>query len=357
MILNYPDFLYRTFINFKHRSQNPFFKNHSIISIGKSAYYMYNKFILEHPDFKNHPAIIISPSGSSAPIISDNIQIVFSTHPEISEQSFEAFQKLKNFLIETKPDKVAVLLSGGSSALIEDSLDKMNSMNLNKELLKSGLPIQEINRIRAEVSLIKGGKLAEMYSHIFWSVFVMSDIPLENGEFSVGSMPFFRKDLKNTELFKCADSNSIHDELLKVMGNEKTVSIRNFNESVEILSEIIIKNIDCGTEKFLITGEPTLKIDSDNPGIGGRMTHLALTVLPYLNYSTNFYALSTDGIDGNSPFAGAIIKNPQAILDADEINTILRNYNSADLLNKLGMTVKTGYTGINLNDFIILEKL
>jgi glycerate-2-kinase len=40
----------------------------------------------------------------------------------------------------------------------------------------------------------------------------------------------------------------------------------------------------------------------------------------------------------------------------NEINSALESYNSAELLDKYGLMIKSGYTGINLNDFVIFLK-
>ena len=114
-----------------------------------------------------------------------------------------------------------------------------------------------------------------MFGGVEWFVFVASDIPFENGEKFVGSMPFFRDDLKNTHLFKCADSDSLHDALLKLLP-ANTESVRRFTESVDELKNLLLSRIEAGAEAVLITGEPLLKISSKNAGRGGRMSHFAL---------------------------------------------------------------------------------
>jgi glycerate 2-kinase len=280
---------------------------------------------------------------------------VFSSHPLITEASFDACDRLIHFIKQTAPQKVTVLLSGGSSALIEKSNNPGNTSKINEMLLKSGKNILEINSIRSNNSLIKNGKLAQMFPEIKWQVFVMSDIPFENGEKMVGSMPFFREDLTHTSLFKCADSDTLHDHILSKINNAS--SIRNFTGSVSELSGIIQDFINNDHLNLLVTGEPLLKTDISSYGSGGRMTHLALTVLPNLKNTMRLYALSSDGIDGNSDLAGAVIENVSGgSFNISEIETALKNYDSAAFLRKEGMGLKSGYTGMNLNDFVILLK-
>lgn len=325
-----------------------------VISIGKSACYMYRSFVGKFSETAGFPFFAVLPEGSDAAGLNTE-NVFFSTHPHLSEKSFEAGERLINFLNLHNPENAVVLISGGSSALIEKSKSHEKSVELNEKLLKSGLPITEINRIRSENSQIKNGKLAESFAKINWYVFVASDIPFVGGEKFVGSMPFFREDLENTHLFKCADSDLLHDALLKRLP-EKTLSIRHFSGTVDELEEIFLSNMEKDAESILVTGEPLLKINSEKTGTGGRMSHFALMMLPYIKKGMKLYALSSDGIDGNSSFAGAIVEGSCFSAFEKERIEALENYNSAYLLNKLGFMLKSGYSGINLNDFVILLK-
>lgn len=351
MIFNYLNIMKTVPLNFS--CYKPFiFDREVIVSVGKSAQYMYECFVSEYPSARKLPAFLVVPEGIK--IHNDLKRItIFSSHPQITEQSFAACDKLIDFIKSKNPEKTTVLLSGGSSSLIEKSDTPEKTIQTNKILIQSGKTITEINKVRSDQSLIKNGKLAEMFDNIHWDVFVMSDIPFKNGDNFVGSMPFFRKDLKNTTKFKCADSNTLHDHLLHTIKFNNLISIRNFNGSINELSEIVIGHILSQKKDLLITGEPTLKVKCKNPGIGGRMTHLALTVLPFLSNSGKFYALSSDGIDGNSPFAGAVIENTNIKYSTEDIAKALKHFDSGRFLEKSGMILKTGYTGINLNDFII----
>ena len=312
---------------------------------------MYEKFVSQYPEAAELPVFAVLPLGSETGSLKKE-NVVFSSHPHLTEKSFEAAEKLINFIKMHDPQNVIVLLSGGSSALIEKSVNEKEAVDINEMLLQSGLPITEINKKRSEYSLIKNGKLAEMFAQINWFVFVASDIPFENGEKAVGSMPFFREDLKNTRLFKCADSDSLHDALIRLLP-ENTESFRRFTGSVDELKNLLLSRIETGAEAVLITGEPLLKISSKNAGRGGRMSHFALMMLPFLKEGMKLFALSSDGIDGNSPFAGAIVEGALKTIPENEIATALENYNSAELLGRYGMAVKSGYTGLNLNDFVI----
>ena len=329
-------------------------RNSIIISVGKSACYMYKSFVGTFPETAELPYFAVMPEGADATGLEEK-NVFFSTHPHLSEKSFEACDRLFSFINSHDPENIVVLLSGGSSALIEKSGSHEKSVELNEQLLKSGLPITEINRIRSENSLIKNGKFAELFPKINWNVFVASDIPFTGGEKFVGSMPFFREDLENTRLFKCADSDLLHNALLKQLP-EKTLSFRRFTGTADELADFFLGNINNDSDCILASGEPLLKINSEKSGSGGRMSHFALMMLPFIKKGMRLYALSSDGIDGNSPFAGAIVEGGDfSALEKERIEA-LAHYKSAELLNKLRFSVESGYTGINLNDFVILLK-
>ena len=120
-----------------------------VISVGKSAGYMYEKFVVSYPETAALPAFAVLPEGIKCNF-PDNVETFFSSHPHLTEKSFEAAEKLINFIKKHEPENVIVLLSGGSSALIEKSDNEKKATQLNEKLLKSGLPITEINKKRSE---------------------------------------------------------------------------------------------------------------------------------------------------------------------------------------------------------------
>jgi len=104
-------------------------------------------------------------------------------------------------------------------------------------------------------------------------------------------------------------------------------------------------------------GEVTVKVPGD-AGAGGSNQHFALYCAQKIA-GENLTVLSagTDGIDGNSPAAGAVADGSTverarlAGLDAAEH---LRSFNSHPLFEKLGDAVHTGPTGNNVRDVRLL---
>ena len=111
---------------------------------------------------------------------------------------------------------------------------------------------------------------------------------------------------------------------------------------------------------LLSSGEVTVRL-GPNPGCGGRNQQLALTTaLDLAEFEgENLAVLSagSDGIDGDSPAAGAIV-DPTTIARArsyrfDPEETLSR-FDSCTLFTALGDTVVTGPTGNNLRDLRVL---
>ena len=103
-------------------------------------------------------------------------------------------------------------------------------------------------------------------------------------------------------------------------------------------------------------GEVTVKVT--NGGIGGRNQQFALSCAGKIA-GENITVLSagTDGIDGNSPAAGAVADGStvtRAQSSGLEALAALEKFNAYPFFSALGDAVETGPTGNNLRDLRIL---
>lgn len=131
---------------------------------------------------------------------------------------------------------------------------------------------------------------------------------------------------------------------------------------------------------YIIGGEPSVRVPGNSFGTGGRVQHTLLQFLEILatrknkiwDSGTDFslVGFATDGIDGNSNAAGAVVDNLgiKCGIDAiggvnhrngnniflDEIKSHIANYDSNTFFNKLGASIVTGPTGTNVMDLYIL---
>ena len=113
---------------------------------------------------------------------------------------------------------------------------------------------------------------------------------------------------------------------------------------------------------LISVGEVTVSIPNNRltaSSVGGRNQHFALYVATRLEASDGSMAVlsaGSDGIDGNSPFAGAVVdqrtlENPRLRAEA---RTALTEFRSTSLLQRVGATISTGPTGNNLRDLRVL---
>ena len=105
-------------------------------------------------------------------------------------------------------------------------------------------------------------------------------------------------------------------------------------------------------------GETTVTVTGN--GCGGRNQEMVLAALSLISHKPIvFLSCGTDGIDGNSPVAGAIADGEsldKAInLNIEPTDFIVDN-NSYAFFHALNDTILTGYTGGNVMDIQIILK-
>jgi hydroxypyruvate reductase len=107
---------------------------------------------------------------------------------------------------------------------------------------------------------------------------------------------------------------------------------------------------------LLSGGEVTVKVS--NGGVGGRNQQFALACAQKIaRENITVLSAGTDGIDGNSPAAGAIVDGTTAERAKSrslQPQANLLDYNAYPFFDALGDTIMTGPTGNNLRDLRIL---
>jgi len=341
--------------------------------------------------------IIVIPKGSKAKIKGKKFQIFNSSHPKPDKSSVKAAKEVMKF-VENKKNKelIIFLVSGGGSSLLAmpDEITLNDKIHVTDLLLKSGATIQEFNCIRKHLSKIKGGKLLQNMKCDGISL-IMSDV--ENDDLS--SIASGTTYMDNTTYQDAMDiiekyrlKRKIPIEVLQVLGNglhnqksetPKKSKIENFiiannNNCLESMEKIakekgyrvskiqnygdikivvkkILENISEEQKTCLIFGgEPTVKVLGK--GQGGRNQELVLRILKNTQKfkKITIASMGTDGIDGNSNFAGAIIENIK--IDLNVMKEFLKNSDSARFFQKQKGNIKTGYTHTNLMDIGVILK-
>ena len=341
--------------------------------------------------------IIVIPKGTKAKIKSKKFQIFNSGHPKPDKTSVKAAKEVIKFVQNRKSRELIIfLVSGGGSSLIAmpDEITLSDKVHVTDILLKSGATIQEFNCVRKHLSKIKGGKLVENMKCDGIGL-IMSDV--ENDDLSsIASGTTYMDDTTYQDAMDIIEKyrlkTRIPIEVLQILGNglhnqktetPKTAKIENYiianNNNclkameataktkgykvikMQIFGEIkdtvkkILENISEEENTCLILGgEPTVRVSGK--GQGGRNQELVLRLLKNTQKlkKITIASMGTDGIDGNSNFAGAIIENIK--VDLTTMKEFLKNNDSARFFQKQKANIKTDFTHMNLMDIGIILK-
>jgi hydroxypyruvate reductase len=338
--------------------------------------------------------IIVIPKGSKSIMKSKKFQIFNSRHPEPDQTSVKAAKEVMKFVQNKRSDELIIfLVSGGGSSLLAmpDDITLDDKIFVTKLLLKSGAIIQEFNCIRKHLSKIKGGKLVENMKCDGVSL-VMSDVQGDDLS-SIASGTTYMDDTTYSEALEILEKyklkRKIPIEVLKVlekgMENEspiiKKAKIENqviannndclkamkkiaekkgykvemmqvFGESKEAVTKIL-DNISENQKTCLIFGgETTVRVLGK--GTGGRNQELVLRILKNTQKfkKITIASMGTDGIDGNSVFAGAITENIK--VDLDTMKEFLKNSDSGRFFQKQKSNIITNFTHTNLMDIGVI---
>lgn len=325
-------------------------------------------------------------------------------HPLPDEKSLAAAEAAFALLKRANKEQATVifLISGGGSAMIEwpvsDDITLADLRAANEALISCGASIAEVNAVRRAFSAVKGGALARLAPRAHTFTLIVSDTN-PGDEASVASGPSLDppKDspkaidvvehYKLDEVLPQSILNAVHrakkprrkisNAHAVLLDNQTAVNAaaskaRELVPQVTILSDVSEQPIQEGCDLLVSQllaqpgtfcaisgGEFSCPVRGD--GRGGRNTETALRCAISLDNQTDahFVVLSagTDGLDGNSPAAGAIadettLQRARALgLDAEDYLARSDSYTFFERLNNL---IVTGSTRTNVRDLRIL---
>ena len=329
-------------------------------------------------------------------------------HPLPNAESIRAAKAMLQSLNTVNESSLVIyLVSGGGSAAAEKPIDDEISLDdlieTYRVLVHSGAPIGEINAIRKHLSAIKGGRLAQTaYPATQFSIFV-SDVPdaTPDALASGPTMPdsttaedcyalvvkykmqfppsvqelFDRRALDETP--KSDDPAFIRARWWTVISNAALLQAAKDEaerQGFEVVidsscddwdytkaADYLLQRVRELRKKYervclLSGGEVTVHVE--NGGAGGRNQEFDLYCAGKIA-GENICILSagSDGIDGNSPAAGAIVDGitmARARAQGLDPANHLRTFSAYPFFEALGDAIVTGPTGNNLRDLRIL---
>ena len=333
--------------------------------------------------------IIVIPKGTKAKIKGKKFQIFNPRHPKPDQTSVKAAKEVMKFVENKKSGELIIfLVSGGGSSLLAmpDDITLDDKIHVTNLLLKSGVTIQEVNCVRKHLSKIKGGKLVENMKCDGISL-VMSDVEGDDLS-SIASGTTYMDDTTYANALEILKKYKLRwkmpIEVLRVL--EKGAENEKPLKKSKIQNHVIAKNDDClknmqkvaekkgykvikiqvfGDIKKAVTtilenisesqktclifgGETTVKVLGK--GMGGRNQEIVLRILKNTQKfkKITIASMGTDGIDGNSVFAGAITENVR--IDLNIMKEFLKNNDSGRFFQKQKGNIVTNYTHTNLMD-------
>lgn len=370
-----------------------------LFALGKAAGHM-ARTTLAHVDID--AGLIVTryghmPSDYTPP---PHVEVIEAGHPNPDAASLRA-GAAAIALAESlgKGDRLLALISGGGSALMVAPMKGLSftrKQEINRALLASGAPIADMNRVRAAMSRIKGGQLAQIAQPAEVLTYVISDVPGDNPAFVASgptcplptgedalsilarySIPIAPEvaailakrapsPLSQAQVTVCAKASDALGAMAQAAARRGYTPVI-LGDAIEGDAETVardhaqlaLKAKAAGRATALISGGETSVAVSTSAGRGGRNLTYALVLAAALEGAPGIGALAvdSDGIDGTSDVAGAVVL-PSTLARASAgglcAQRSLAMQDSASFFAAIGDSVRTGPTGTNVNDLRII---
>ena len=386
------------------------FRTVRVVGIGKAAHAMVEGFAsLVGAEFA-FKGVVSAPTPPRYAV--EGTEYFVGGHPTPDGQSWKAAEAILALLKECDEKTVVFfLLSGGGSALVELPLDSRQKLEdvrqLHRALVTCGAPIEAMNTVRKHVSAVKGGRLAVAAGRPMKITLAVSDVPvgkesaLASGptlpdpttiedaqrvidEFSLreklpaallrwieeGQMPETPKEghaaFRDAHFFLLLGLDDLFHPAHHVTEAKGFVACCDnttddwpVDKAVEYLLGQLeeVRRAHPG-QRVAVIADGELSSPVKGKGIGGRNAAFVLACVKKIaGQKITVLSAGTDGVDGNSPAAGAVadgetLERGQAIgLNA---RYMFRESDSYSYFARLGDTIVTGPTGNNLRDLRIL---
>ncbi len=353
----------------------------------------------------------VPPSPDQAPT---RVEIVEAAHPVPDEAGVRAARRMLEMTRGlTADDLVLCLISGGGSALLSlpaEGLGLDDKQAINRQLLRSGANIQEMNCVRKHLSRIKGGRLAAACAPARVVTLAISDVPGDDPStiasgptvpdsttcqqalailrrYGIALPALVARALENGDLEtpKPGDGLFQHHEVRLIatpsqsleaaaaLAREQGLNAYILSDEIEGESRevgkvhaALARSVAQGRSSLvkpcviLSGGETTVTVPRHHGeaslGRGGRSGEFCLGLAEGLKGHAGIWALAadTDGIDGVENNAGALV-TPSTLDRARQLGIslprYLENFDSYGFFSSLGDLLFTGPTFTNVNDF------
>jgi glycerate 2-kinase len=378
-----------------------------VISIGKAGHTMVEALTQQVGDSALE-GIVACPVEPSTQV--RGFRYFRGGHPTPNAESVRAANAIRKALeAQTAASLVIFMLSGGGSSIVEKPIDEEISVDdlivTYRALVHSGAPIVEINAIRKHLSAVKGGRLAQAAFPAQQVSLLVSDVPDDMPD-ALASGPTMPDSTSVEDCYRIAEKHGLLQQLphstrelferhaleetpksddqafyrsrwWTILSNQTAVEqakvaaeragfavhVNNscddwdYERAAEYLLKCV-RELKTKSERVCLIsgGEVTVKVT--NGGIGGRNQQFALACAAKIaGQNITVLSAGTDGVDGNSPAAGAVADGSTvACAQLKKLNAraALEKFDAYPLFSALGDAIETGPTGNNLRDLRIL---
>ncbi len=363
-----------------------------LVAIGKAAPAMLRE-ALAHLD-RPVPALAITHYENDMQV--PGAEVLRAAHPVPDDAGLRAGQELIARLAGLGPeDAVAVLVSGGGSALVPAPVDGVTLAEkaaVNRLLLGAGLDIVRMNLVRQQLSQLKGGGLLRQAAPAPVTAYILSDVigddlrAIASGPTvgPIGSRAEARAVLQEAGIWQdCPEAVRAHlsaeaeapqtpeaenhligsnrkslDAMLAAAGEFEARIVSDALEGdVEAAAQEILRAAAAAPkdrpQALIFGGETTVTLRGD--GRGGRNQELALRLALAaqafdLPAEWLFLSGGTDGRDGPTDAAGGIVGPGTAAAIGPQAAALLANNDSHAALQRADALLMTGATGTNVAD-------
>jgi glycerate 2-kinase len=386
------------------------FKTILAIAYGKASFAMAQGLIRILGTEFPVEGILVAPSALPSPL--PGWRVFLGGHPVPNAASFAAGRAILDCLAGCDEKTLVVfLISGGGSALVEQALDPSLSLAdfqaLHAALVTCGAPIEEINVVRKHLSATKGGRLAAAAPHSVKLTLAISDVPLgqESALASGPTLPDPSTVLDAERVaHRCGLVTKLPDSLRAIFENRglretpkegdpafarshfvRVLSVHDLfhaahhaceaegfvclcDDSTDgwpiekaadyLLAQLATQKRANPHRRVAILADGELRSPVTGNGLGGRNAAFVLACVPKIaDKDITVLSAGTDGIDGNSPAAGAVADGKTSGRARDGgllVEDFARRSDAYSFFERLRDAIVTGPTGNNLRDLRIL---
>jgi glycerate 2-kinase len=393
------------------------FSRLGLVSMGKAAVPMAQAALAVLGDHITSGIVVTKVTQTDYHPLSNRIRLLKGNHPVPGVDSLFAGEAIIQYLEKfDRNDAVLFLISGGTSALVTHpvfAVELQDLVSVTRLLLDCGASIDEINAVRKHLDDCKGGQLAHSTSPAACISLIFSDVPgnrldviasgptVPDPSTFADAMNVLKKyDLlgKVPEAVLSLFTDGVNGTVLETPKPGNTVFTGNRAEIIASLEQAMqaVKDRAIGfgyAAEFyapLLSGEArergvqlaeflrkqaAARLPGDKPccwiaggettvtikgnGSGGRNQELALAAVEGLAgvEGAALITFATDGEDGQSPAAGAIVTGTTLqeahAREMDPADYLARN-DSYTFFAGINAAIVTGSTGTNVNDLVLL---